>query len=355
MDVGRLGRGAMGFTAAALLAVAAGVAWTSPDRNSVLGRVDPSATWQVTFDQGRVGTRFLSGPAAIGAETTEVEMVAYERMGRIRVERLVSPGAEVALGQPVARVSSDLGPDRVAALEATLTAWRARRDLLSAGGRAETIARAEREVEVAAAEQKLVDQRLQRELALSSQGASASAVVADLRVQASAASLTVDARRAALREALLVARPEQLAEAEAAIAAAEADLRLARLGADARDLASPIAGMVARGDVPCDPSDRRCLGIAEIPALLRVVVADPVVVRVAWPGEAPPAVGASMVVDVPSSDDGITANVADVGPVWHDAQGAPFVPVALLVPNPEHRLPIDGVVRVHSAVPWWWL
>jgi hypothetical protein len=351
VDTRQIVRGGVGVAAGVLLLAIGVVSWTMPVSGTVYGRVEASQSWLVTFEQGRVGTRFSQGNGALGPEIGSMEMFAFDRVGKLSLERLAQPGAQVAAGQAVARVASDLGPDRVVSLQATVDELKARRALLLAGGRKEAVVRAEKEVQVAESNRDLVKQQLDREQQLAASGASSASVVADLRTRDEALAGIVSAKQAALEDVRRPARPEQIAEIDARILAAEADVRVAQAGGGARDLVSPIAGSVIRGELPCDPLDPVCAPASQAPAMLQVVVSDPVVVRVPWPGTVPPAVGASLDLEMPSRET-VSVQVADVGPIQRDRQGLPYVPISAVVPNEGGKLTVGSLVIVRPARSW---
>lgn len=327
------------------------MAWTMPVAGNVYGRVEASQSWLVTFEQGRVGTRFVQGTAALGPETTSMEMFAFDRLGRLSLQRVAEPGTAVQPGATVAKVSSDLGPDQIKALQAQVDELKARRDLLNAGGRQETIARVQSELRAAVQARRLIQNDLERSEGLVASGAVSAAVVADLRTRDAQAQATIAAKEAALNEAKLPPRPEQLKEIDAQIASAEAEVRVAEAGSGARELKAPIAGTVIRGDLPCDPLDPVCVATDPVPALLQVVVSDPVVVRVPWPGTNPPAAGSFVNLKAPNGDH-IEASVQDIGPIQRDPTGLPYVPISVVVPNPDGRLTVGSLVEVRSARSW---
>jgi multidrug resistance efflux pump len=190
--------------------------------------------------------RTLVAPALVEARGDRVEL-SFEQSGRI-VEVLVDEGDRVTQGQVLARLDDRIARAQVARAEAALTAAIARRDLAKRGPRKDEIRAAAAEVDAARAsawERGVSKDRAERLLA-----AEADAIpLAEVDTARGAAQASdAQARAAEARLALLEkgTRKELVAEAEAAVALAAADLEAARTVLSQTELVAPADGVVLR-------------------------------------------------------------------------------------------------------------
>jgi HlyD family secretion protein len=199
--------------------------------------------------------------AGVSAESS-VE-VARSELTEVRVPDHLNTGDQVQVGDVVVEIGSSTAD----ALVADLTAQRARlvadKDLLLAGGRAETIAAAKQGVTVA--ESRLVEEQtvLKRLQGLVGNAGVAQAEVDAARDRVATRQSAVAAAHAAVRTAQLPARPEEVAAVDARIASVDAKLSEAQARLASQKITSPVAGVVEIGG----------------PSLLRVYALDPVYVR----------------------------------------------------------------------------
>jgi multidrug resistance efflux pump len=190
--------------------------------------------------------RTLVAPALVEARGDRVEL-SFEQSGRI-VEILVDEGDAVKQGQVLARLDDRIARAQVARADAALTAAIARRDLARRGPRKDEIRAARADADAARAsawERGVSKDRAERLLA-----AEADAIpLAEVDTARGAAQATdAQARAAEARLALLEkgTRKELIAEAEAAVALAAAELEAARTVLAQTELVAPSDGVVLR-------------------------------------------------------------------------------------------------------------
>lgn len=219
-------------TAAA--AVAGGAFWASR------GAASPAPSPDLS------GPRTLVAPALVEARGDRVEL-AFEQSGRI-VEILVAEGERVEAGQLLARLDDRIAKAQLARAEAALAAAEARRKLARRGPREDELRAAAADVEAAraAAWERGVD----RDRAEALLAANADAIpLADVDAARGAARATdAQARAAEARLALLEkgTRAELIAEADAAVQVAAAEVLAARTLLSQTELRAPQAGVVLR-------------------------------------------------------------------------------------------------------------
>jgi multidrug resistance efflux pump len=190
--------------------------------------------------------RTLVAPALVESRGDRVEL-SFEQSGRL-TEVLVDEGDRVKAGQVVARLDDRLAKARLAGAEAALEAAIARRDLAKRGPRKDEVRAARAEVEAAAAQ--AWERGVSRDRAEQLYAANADAIpLAEVDTARGGADATAAQQRAAeARLALLKkgSRKEVIAEAEAAVAAAEAEVEAARTLLAQHELHAPADGVVLR-------------------------------------------------------------------------------------------------------------
>lgn len=171
--------------------------------------------------------------------------LAFETPGRI-VSIDVDEGDAVKAGQVLARLDDRLAKARVASAEATLAQAKARYTLARRGPRHEDVdaARAEADAAAAAAEHRGAE-RLRSDQ-LGKAGAVASAVVDADDAAARVAMAQASAATARYQSLAHGTRPEQVEEAAAMIALAQAELDAANVALDQTLLRAPTDGVVLR-------------------------------------------------------------------------------------------------------------
>ena len=171
--------------------------------------------------------------------------LAFETGGRI-VSIEVDEGDPVKAGQVVAHLDDRLARARVAGAEAALAAARARYDLARRGPRREDLDAAKAEALAAStdADHRVAEQG--RSEKLGATGAIASSAVDSDSAAARVSTATAAAATARYASLARGTRVEQIAEANAAVEAASAELDAARVALDQTLLKAPHDGIVLR-------------------------------------------------------------------------------------------------------------
>ena len=188
------------------------------------------------------------GPLVLYGNVDQREVdLAFNDSGRI-ADVLVEEGDHVIKGETVARLDTSRLAPQVAQAEAQVAAQKAVVEKLQNGSRPEEIGQARANVEVAAAQAEDAQLIYQRLTTLSGTAGGRSSVT---QAQIDAAKATTDAAKArqdAAQQALDLAiagpRPEDIAQAEAQLKAAEAQLDLLRQQLKDADLVAPIGGII---------------------------------------------------------------------------------------------------------------
>jgi multidrug resistance efflux pump len=171
--------------------------------------------------------------------------LAFEAPGRI-VSIDVDEGDVVKAGQVVAHLDDRLARARVAGAEAALAQARARYDLARRGPRREDLDAAKAEAAAATAEAEHRTAEEVRSERLGAVGAIASASVDTDSAAARVSAATAAAAAARYQSLARGTRSEQIAEANAAVEAATAELEAARVALDQTLLKVPHDGLVLR-------------------------------------------------------------------------------------------------------------
>jgi HlyD family secretion protein len=178
----------------------------------------------------------------------------------------VARGAAVEKDQELARLDDSLEQAAVTQREADARTAEARLALLRAGTRAQDLAIARAQAQAAAADAEVAAADFERQRAVAAQDALAKAQLDQARqraVDAEAQHLAADQRLSAAVEG---ARPEELAEAKAALDSAQAALALERQRLAKHRIQAPIPGRVV--EIALDP------GEAALPGRAILTVAD---------------------------------------------------------------------------------
>jgi multidrug resistance efflux pump len=204
------------------------------------GHKTPSASANVEIARPSV----LVAPGRVEPERDPVQL-AFETPGRI-VAIDVDEGASVVAGQVVARLDDRMAKARVASAEATVAQAKAHYLLARRGPRSEDIAAARAEADAAAAEAAHRASESVRSEKLGTSGALASSVVDADGAAARVATATERAATARYQALARGTRSEQVDEAAAALAAAEAELDAAKVALDQTLLRAPNDGVILR-------------------------------------------------------------------------------------------------------------
>lgn len=189
--------------------------------------------------------------------------LAFETPGRIAVVD-VEEGQAVHAGDVLARLDDRLPRARVAEARAQLAAAEARYQLARRGPRREDLEAARAEADAAAAEAEHRGTERARSEQLGDAGALASSAVDADSTAARVAAATATAATARYQALARGTRPEQIAEAAAALDAAKAELDAATIALDQTVLRAPHDGVILRR-------------LAEVGALVTTMTPAPVV------------------------------------------------------------------------------
>ena len=237
----------------------------------------PTQTFRLSgLSPGRYSWTLEDSRVAGGAGLLSQRTLEFERNDMVSIELApgVSSGARVSAGQPLATLRSSYQEDTLATLKAERGVMLARRDLLAAGGRPESVAAAERAVAVARALARGAEPEAERARTLMQTGAGSAAAVERADLDRQVADLQAKLAEAQAAQARAVPRPQELAELDAEIALL--DTRIAQCEAllGQRDVVSPIDGVVLLGQVVESTGDT---------TVLRVQARDTLVLRVPVP------------------------------------------------------------------------
>ena len=185
----------------------------------------------------------IVAPGRVEPQRDPVKL-AFEAQGRI-AEILVDEGAHVTSNQVLARLDDRLARARVVAAEASLAQAKARYTLARRGPRREDLDAARAEADAAAAAAHRGAEQLRSEQLGKAGAVSTSTVDAD---EAAARVAVAQAAAASARYQSLSrgTRAEQIEEASAAIALAQADLDAAKVALDQTLLRAPTDGVILR-------------------------------------------------------------------------------------------------------------
>lgn len=234
------------------------------------GRVEAPAEFRISdATEGYIRWSLLDGTAPGGPVVVSDGLLQVDRGDPLAVERLpeLSIGARVEAGQGVARLRAPSLGEEVDALVAEALALAAEEALLVAGGRPEAIARAQQGVDLAVAGEAQARAQVEHLEGLVAQGAGGTWAVEEARQALAVQEAQVALARAALAEARLPPRAEELDEVRARRTAVDARLKAARERQDGQLLTSPIAGILG------PPGEERLLSVTgDGPPMLHLAV-----------------------------------------------------------------------------------
>jgi multidrug efflux pump subunit AcrA (membrane-fusion protein) len=272
-------RSAAGVAAALALAALA-VAMPGWSSVTASASVDADQTWRLhTLGPGVWQWTLESGRSAVGPALVSERVVQFDREDVVELTLApgLSSGSRISKGQVLATVRSGRAARQLDELRAERDRLEATRALLEAGGRAETIARAEQEVTVAQArraEQLAILERLEQ---LKGTGALIEAELQTAELALRRIDEEIEVAKARLAEARFPPRREELDAVAAELASVEAGIAQmeALIGDD--PMTSPIEGIADIGTLaPAVVAG----GSEPPPSLVRVYDVDPVYVRV---------------------------------------------------------------------------
>ena len=170
-------------------------------------------------------------------------VLGFDVPGRVlKVE--VKRGQEVAAGAPLARLDDELEKLQVAMREADLRLAKAQLALIRAGTRPEELRAAQAELEASRKQEELVRRQVERQDKLTKTGAAPPAIMDDWNGQLARTEAERRAREERMLEMRRGARVEELAQADARVAAAASALELEKARLDRHVIYAPRAGIV---------------------------------------------------------------------------------------------------------------
>lgn len=239
--------------------------------------VVPETSFRLSgVEPGRYTWRLEDGREPQGPGLVSQRALVFERNDLVSLELApgLSGGAPVRAGQALAIMHSSLLEEQSRTLQAELALVDARKALLVAGARPETVRSAQKALEVAKAAAEGTRPVLEREARLASAGVSSPAELEDAALRARVTALEADLAAAKLAEVKAGPRTEEIAALDAERESASAKLaeNTARLADN--QLVSPIDGQLVLGAV-VEPDGAT--------TVLRVLGTDPLVLRVPVP------------------------------------------------------------------------
>ncbi|HJN74841.1 MAG TPA: hypothetical protein QGF58_12990 [Myxococcota bacterium] len=218
------------------------VSWTPRDLE-LRGVVEPGARFSLSSAPGELRWTLSEHGQAEGLAVVNEGTLQLERGEQLELR--VHRGATVTEGESVAVIDSVLVTRLITELEAERAEISAQVNLLQAGGRLETIRRAQADVQVAEAQ--LAAAALASDRLRPADGVIARAEIEDLAAVVAVRERELSFSQAGLAEARLPARPEEVATLVARLSGVESRIAEANRRQAALTVVSPITGSVGAG------------------------------------------------------------------------------------------------------------
>ncbi|MFN4195211.1 MAG: efflux RND transporter periplasmic adaptor subunit [Thermosynechococcus sp.] len=158
----------------------------------------------------------------------------------------VEQGDRVKAGQIIARMDSRDEQAQLAQAQANLAEAIARRDRVLAGNRAEEIAQAAAQVRAAASRVQLAEERLKRNEFLAAEGVIPRDTLDELRANRDSAIASLNEAQKRLQLLQRGSRSEEIRQAEAGVAAAQAQVQAARAVLEDTIIRAPFTGIITQ-------------------------------------------------------------------------------------------------------------
>ncbi|WJI23020.1 efflux RND transporter periplasmic adaptor subunit [Thermosynechococcus sp. B0] len=171
--------------------------------------------------------------------------ISPKRAGLL-AELYVEQGDQVKAGQIIARMDNRDEQAQLAQAQANLADAIARRDRVVAGNRAEEIAQAEAQVRAAATRAQLAEERLKRNELLAAEGAIPRDTLDELKANRDSAIASLQEAQKRLQLLQRGSRTEEIRQAEAAVAAAQAQVQAARAALEDTVIRAPFTGIITQ-------------------------------------------------------------------------------------------------------------
>ncbi|WP_460192623.1 efflux RND transporter periplasmic adaptor subunit [Thermosynechococcus sp. FA-CM-4201] len=171
--------------------------------------------------------------------------ISPKRAGLL-AELYVEQGDQVKAGQIIARMDNRDEQAQLAQAQANLADAIARRDRVVAGNRAEEIAQAEAQVRAAATRAQLAQERLKRNELLAAEGAIPRDTLDELKANRDSAIANLNEAQKRLQLLQRGSRSEEIRQAEASVAAAQAQVEAARAAFEDTVIRAPFTGIITQ-------------------------------------------------------------------------------------------------------------
>ncbi|MFN4279488.1 efflux RND transporter periplasmic adaptor subunit [Thermosynechococcus sp.] len=158
----------------------------------------------------------------------------------------VEQGDRVKAGQIIARMDNRDEQAQLAQAQANLAEALARRDRLMAGNRPEEIAQAVAQVQAAATRVQLAEERLKRNELLAAEGAIPRDTLDELKANRDSAIANLNEAQKRLQLLQRGSRPEEIRQAQASVAAAQAQVQAARAALEDTVIRAPFSGIITQ-------------------------------------------------------------------------------------------------------------
>jgi HlyD family secretion protein len=171
--------------------------------------------------------------------------ISPKRAGLL-AELYVEQGDRVKAGQIIARMDNRDEQAQLAQAQANLADAIARRDRIVAGNRAEEIAQAAAQVRAATTRAQLAEERLKRNEFLAAEGAIPRDTLDELRANRDSAIANLNEAQKRLQLLQRGSRSEDIRQAKAAVAAAQAQVQAARAALEDTVIRAPFTGIITQ-------------------------------------------------------------------------------------------------------------
>ncbi|BAC09295.1 efflux RND transporter periplasmic adaptor subunit [Thermosynechococcus vestitus] len=189
---------------------------------------------------------FIARIAATGKVVPGQSVNISPKRAGLLAELYVEQGDRVKAGQIIARMDSRDEQAQLAQAQANLADAIARRDRIVAGNRAEEIAQAEAQVRAATSRAQLAEERLKRNEWLAAEGVIPRDTLAELKANRDSAIANLNEAQKRLQLLQRGSRSEDIRQADAMVAAAQAQVQAARAALEDTVIRAPFTGIITQ-------------------------------------------------------------------------------------------------------------
>ncbi|BAY50761.1 hypothetical protein NIES2134_116630 [Thermostichus vulcanus NIES-2134] len=189
---------------------------------------------------------FIARIAATGKVVPGQSVNISPKRAGLLAELYVEQGDRVKAGQIIARMDSRDEQAQLAQAQANLADAIARRDRIVAGNRAEEIAQAEAQVRAATSRAQLAEERLKRNEWLAAEGVIPRDTLAELKANRDSAIANLNEAQKRLQLLQQGSRSEDIRQADAMVAAAQAQVQAARAALEDTVIRAPFTGIITQ-------------------------------------------------------------------------------------------------------------